>query len=590
MRRSLPAAFMAVTGCSGAIVLGTTGPPPAHDAGSSADTGSESESASTQDAAIADGPPADEGGTCVPIPCAAVCATCGTVSDGCGHSSDCGTCVSPEVCGGGGPNVCGVGCIPKVTCASAGASCGPIRDDCGQTVDCGACSPPEICGGGGTSNACGVPGKSDAGASDGCTPRSCAGHKDTCGVVDDGCGGTIDCGTCGGGLVCLGCDPGMTCSAPPGTGFCTPQTCKSLGFTCGCSGDGCGGSLYCGFCSGGQLCIDGACSCPLVCGGSCVDPNTDASHCGSCGTSCASGETCEAGLCLTVLVSGLQNAGAIAVDGSTVYWTDESGCWNGHGSGNTTGRVMRVSSGGGTPVTLAWGQASPQWSIAVDGASVFWTNFDSGGGQTMRLPKGGGTSVTLASSGTGNPWGISVDATSVYWAIRDQNAVVSVPIGGGAVSTLAAMQPLPGSTAVDATFLYWTTFGTDGMGGSGTVMKVPKSGGTPVTLVSGQSPGSVAVDATSVYWLSGGVQKVPLSGGTPSTLATGGTDYGSGGIALDGAYVYWGNGQDMMKVPKSGGASVTLATGQPVVGGVAVDAKSVYWTTGDAVKKTLKTR
>jgi hypothetical protein len=47
-------------------------------------------------------------GECVPATCASQGATCGSISDGCGGAVDCGTCIDPESCGGGGtPNMCG---------------------------------------------------------------------------------------------------------------------------------------------------------------------------------------------------------------------------------------------------------------------------------------------------------------------------------------------------------------------------------------------------------------------------------------------------------------------------------------------------
>src|SRR5262245_31762019 len=46
--------------------------------------------------------------SCVPTSCVAKGANCGTVSDGCGGTLNCGTCAAPSTCGGGGvPNVCG---------------------------------------------------------------------------------------------------------------------------------------------------------------------------------------------------------------------------------------------------------------------------------------------------------------------------------------------------------------------------------------------------------------------------------------------------------------------------------------------------
>ena len=47
-------------------------------------------------------------------------------------------------------------CVPR-TCASVGANCGSIANGCGGVLDCGTCVAPETCGGGGTANRCGSP-------------------------------------------------------------------------------------------------------------------------------------------------------------------------------------------------------------------------------------------------------------------------------------------------------------------------------------------------------------------------------------------------------------------------------------------------
>jgi hypothetical protein len=130
---------------------------------------------------------------------------CGRLNDVCGLLRDCsyvgGTCVSPATCGGGGvPNVCG--CVPEGGNPCAGKSCGTASDSCGGPVVCGPSTCDDAgtgatCGGGSVPNVCG------------CTPlmptSACSGK--TCGVVDDGCGGTIPCGTCDSsfGLVCCRC-------------------------------------------------------------------------------------------------------------------------------------------------------------------------------------------------------------------------------------------------------------------------------------------------------------------------------------------------------------------------------------------------
>ncbi len=53
------------------------------------------------------------------------------------------------------------------------------------------------------------------------------------------------------------CGPGYYCDAGVCRSSCTPSTCSSLGYDCGWQDDGCGGSIYCGSCSG--TCDGGTC-------------------------------------------------------------------------------------------------------------------------------------------------------------------------------------------------------------------------------------------------------------------------------------------------------------------------------------------
>src|SRR3569832_1053869 len=109
------------------------------------------------------------------------------------------------------------------TCTSQNAMCGPIGDGCGGQVDCGSCTSPETCGGGGINFECGGGG---SGSGQACTPRDCAQAGATCGVVADGCGSvTPSCGTCPTGMTCGAGSTPNTCATGPActTGLCNNQ-------------------------------------------------------------------------------------------------------------------------------------------------------------------------------------------------------------------------------------------------------------------------------------------------------------------------------------------------------------------------------
>ena len=217
----------------------------------------------------------DGGILCTPATCAALGFTCGTVGDGCGGTLACGTCTSPQFCGGGGFNACGTtGLLPDggvpcqpTTCGQLGFNCGIAGDGCGGQLQCGSCTDPQYCGGGGF-NLCG--GNNGLGPDGGpvCVPTTCAALGYNCGNAADGCGGLLTCGTCtnpqycgGGGYDVCGGNDGVGQDGAP---FCTPTTCAALGFTCGQAGDGCGGLLECGSCTDPQYCGGGGFN---VCGG-----------------------------------------------------------------------------------------------------------------------------------------------------------------------------------------------------------------------------------------------------------------------------------------------------------------------------------
>jgi hypothetical protein len=215
----------------------------------------------------------DGGLLCTPRTCASFpTGTCGQQADGCGGvTASCGGCTLPDTCGGGGvPSQCGNThltpdggnpCTPATTCP-VGETCGQAADGCGGLINCGTCTSPDICGGGGVPGQCGHTGLgSDGGVI--CTPTTCAALHYNCGPAGDGCGGQLNCGSCtdpqycgGGGYDVCGGNNGLN---PDGSVPCTPTTCAHLGYNCGFADDGCGGTLNCGGTT--------SCTSPQYCGG-----------------------------------------------------------------------------------------------------------------------------------------------------------------------------------------------------------------------------------------------------------------------------------------------------------------------------------
>jgi hypothetical protein len=208
----------------------------------------------------------DGGIPCTPTTCTALGYDCGIAADGCGGVLNCGSCTDPEYCGGGGYSTCGgnngltpdggVACTPE-TCTSLGYTCGVAGDGCGGVLNCGSCANPQYCGGGGYNQCGGNNGLlTDGGVA--CTPMTCAALGYDCGITGDGCGGSLSCGSCtnpqfcgGGAFNQCGGDNGF---APDGGVICTPTTCTALGYNCGQAADGCGGLLNCGSCTNPQYC------------------------------------------------------------------------------------------------------------------------------------------------------------------------------------------------------------------------------------------------------------------------------------------------------------------------------------------------
>jgi hypothetical protein len=139
--------------------------------------------------------------------------------------------------------------------------------------------------------------------------------------------------------------------------------------------------------------------------------------------------------------------------------------------------------------------------------------------------------------------------------------------------------------AIDATHVYWTNRGTNGLL-DGTVARALKNGtGAEVLASSLDSPFIITLDATHAYWTSratGSVSRVPKTGGSPQLLATGKGDesINGWGIVVTAGTVFWRDGELFRRVPAAGGAASDVATDQPIARFLTLFGSNLYWGSG----------
>jgi hypothetical protein len=197
--------------------------------------------------------------------------------------------------------------------------------------------------------------------------------------------------------------------------------------------------------------------------------------------------------------TALTAAAGVAVDTTNVYWI----------SGVSGVAVQSSPVGGGTPNMIGTTEALD----SADGLSVqggvlyFAATAASGGGAIYSVSIGGGTPTALTSYTTGSPSDLVTDSVNVYWTdlTAGGGSLLSMPLTGGAVTTMASALGTPRYMAVDSTNVY-TADST-----SGNVYEVPigASAATPkalVTAAASTSPFGVAADdsQTVVYFTSNG--------------------------------------------------------------------------------------
>jgi hypothetical protein len=131
---------------------------------------------------------------------------------------------------------------------------------------------------------------------------------------------------------------------------------------------------------------------------------------------------------------------------------------------------------------------------------------------------------------------------------------------------------------VDAQSFYWVSESTDG-----SIMKLARSGGSPVKLAHGLvQPDSLQVDDSSAFWLGygthAGIERVSLTGGDVEDIVPVSVPVPIRQTAIDDGHVYYTNAASgsVGRVDKHGGDGKTLASGLSGPVAIAVDSSGIY--------------
>jgi hypothetical protein len=183
---------------------------------------------------------------------------------------------------------------------------------------------------------------------------------------------------------------------------------------------------------------------------------------------------------------------------------------------------------------------------------------------------------------------LAVDATHLYFVY--DGALMSVPLGGGPVATVARLPnnlggpPIATSGRVVLPDPAATEAGEDYR-----ILSVPVAGGSVLTLASLPTAVSgLGVDGQTVYFIDQeGTKSVPLVGGTVGVITTQVTSASaSGPIAIVGGNLIVATRQQTVdggaieSIPVDGGSPAAIATGQPNAAYPLACGADICWWTG----------
>jgi hypothetical protein len=186
-----------------------------------------------------------------------------------------------------------------------------------------------------------------------------------------------------------------------------------------------------------------------------------------------------------------------------LYWTDGAGT------------VNEANLDGSNPHVIATGQPIPG-GVAVNSTSLYWS--DQNGIMQAGLD---GSNPHLIVTHQAGVLGIAVNGSNLYWAINSNGTVWEAGLDGSNPHPIGGPQLFPGAVAVNGSNVYWADAG--GAPGTGTITEASLDGSNAHVIVGGRTGGSIlAVDSSHLYWTgSGTITEAGLDGSNPQTIITG---------------------------------------------------------------------
>ncbi len=197
----------------------------------------------------------------------------------------------------------------------------------------------------------------------------------------------------------------------------------------------------------------------------------------------------------------------VATDGTNVF---VAGCNGSVGINQSEVYAFPVQGGVGVPIVKFEKDAcSPALqALTRDAGHLYLLK----GSEVLSVDLASLAKILLTSNVTGAQPALATDGKNVYWETYEARSnvsgtiaggkvsILSVPIAGGTVSTVASVdtdrEPVASPIAADGSYVYWFVDSTQPPEG---IYAAPIGGGTPQLFASG-SIYSIALDSHNVYW------------------------------------------------------------------------------------------